>query len=88
MEEAVGQAVASKAPIVVVCSTDDTYPEIVPAFVPALKAKMPGVQVILAGYPADQIVAHKASGVDDFIHLKVDCLAFLTNLHKELGLIK
>ena len=88
VEEAVGQAVASKAPIVVVCSTDDTYPEIVPAFVPALKAKMPGVQVILAGYPADQIVAHKASGVDDFIHLKVDCLAFLTNLHKELGLIK
>ena len=52
--------------------------------VPALKAKMPGVKVILAGYPTDQIEAHKASGVDDFIHLKVDCLAFLTNLQKEL----
>jgi methylmalonyl-CoA mutase len=52
--------------------------------VPALKAKMPGVKVILAGYPPDQIDAHKASGVDDFIHLKVDCLAFLTNLQKEL----
>lgn len=83
-EEALEQAVASKAQIVVLCSTDDTYPEIVPAFVPALKAKMPGVKVILAGFPADQIEAHKASGVDDFIHLKVDCLAFLTNLIKEL----
>lgn len=86
VEEALEQAVASKAPIVVVCSTDDTYPEIIPAFVPALKAKLPGVKVILAGYPADQIEAHKASGVDDFIHIKVDCLAFLTNLHKELGI--
>ncbi|MCX6968715.1 MAG: methylmalonyl-CoA mutase family protein [Verrucomicrobia bacterium] len=84
VEEALDQAVASKAGIVVVCSTDDSYPEIVPAFVPALKAKMPGVKVILAGYPADQIEAHKASGVDDFIHIKVDCLAFLTNLQKEL----
>jgi methylmalonyl-CoA mutase len=84
VEEALDQAAASKASIVVVCSTDDTYPEIVPAFVPALKAKMPGVKVILAGYPADQIEAHKASGVDDFIHIKVDCLAFLTNLIKEL----
>lgn len=86
VDEALEQAVASQAPVVVVCSTDDTYPEIVPAFVPALKEKCPGVKVILAGYPADQIETHKASGVDDFIHLKVDCLAFLTNLHKELGL--
>ncbi len=84
VDEALGQAVASKAQVVVLCSTDDTYPEIVPAFVPALKAQMPGAKIILAGYPADQIDAHKASGVDDFIHLKVDCLAFLTNLHKEL----
>ncbi|MFZ4775077.1 MAG: methylmalonyl-CoA mutase family protein [Terrimicrobiaceae bacterium] len=86
VEEALEAAVASKAAVVVVCSTDDTYPEIVPAFVPALKAKLPGVKVILAGYPTDHIEALKAAGVDDFIHLKVDCLAFLTNLHKELGL--
>ena len=84
VDEALAQAVASKAQVVVLCSTDDTYPEIVSAFVPALKAKLPAVKIILAGYPADQIDAHKAAGVDDFIHLKVDCLAFLTNLHKEL----
>ncbi|MEI8312554.1 MAG: methylmalonyl-CoA mutase, partial [Verrucomicrobiota bacterium] len=84
VDEALEQAVASKAAIVVLCSTDDTYPEIVPAFVPALKSQLPDVKVILAGYPPDQIEAHKASGVDDFIHIKVDCLAFLTNLQKEL----
>jgi methylmalonyl-CoA mutase len=88
VDEAVAQAAASSAPVVVVCSTDDTYPEIIPAFVPALKAKCPDVKIVLAGFPADQIDAHKAAGVDDFIHLKVDCLAFLTGLHKQLGLIK
>ncbi|MFA7343378.1 MAG: methylmalonyl-CoA mutase family protein [Terrimicrobiaceae bacterium] len=84
VEEALDDAVSAKSQIVVLCSTDDTYPEIVPAFAPALKAKMPGVKVLLAGCPPDQIEAHKSSGVDDFIHLKVDCLAFLTNLIKEL----
>jgi len=85
--EALDAAAASNARVVVVCSTDDTYPEIIPAFVPALKSRMPGVKVLLAGFPPDQIEAHKASGVDDFIHLKVDCLAFLSALHKELGLV-
>lgn len=85
VEEALEAAVASKPRIVVVCSTDDMYPEIVPAFVPALKAKLPGVKVLLAGYPPDQIEAHKSAGVDDFIHVKVDCLAFLTSLQKELA---
>ena len=85
-DEAIAQAVSAKAPVVVLCSTDDSYPEIVPAFVPALKEKLPGVKVILAGYPTDQIEAHKASGVDDFIHLKVDCLAFLKSLHSQLGI--
>ena len=88
VDEAVEQATTSMAPVVVLCSTDETYPEIVPKFVPALKAKLPGVKILLAGYPSDQIEAHKASGVDDFIHLKVDCLAFLANLHKELGILQ
>lgn len=86
VEEALEAAIAAAAPVVVLCSSDDTYPELVPAFVPALKQKLPGVKVILAGYPPDQIEAHKASGVDDFIHIKVDCLAFLKNLHRDLGL--
>ena len=85
-EDALALALAAAPSIVVLCSSDETYPEIVPAFVPTLKAKCPNVKVILAGFPPDQIEAHKAAGVDDFIHLKVDCLAFLSNLNRELGL--
>lgn len=86
IDDAVNQAAASQAAVVVLCSTDETYPEIVPAFLPRLKEKLPAAKIILAGFPPDQIDAHKASGVDDFIHLKVDCLAFLSRLHGELGL--
>jgi methylmalonyl-CoA mutase len=76
IEEAVEAAVAAAPLAVVICSSDDTYPEIVPAFVPALRAKMPDVRVILAGYPAEQIVAHEAAGVNDFIHVKLNCLEY------------
>jgi methylmalonyl-CoA mutase len=84
--DAMAAALAASPAIVVLCSTDETYPEIVPAFVPALKKELPNAKIFLAGFPPDQIDAHKASGVDDFIHLKVDCLAFLKKLNSELGL--
>lgn len=85
-DDALSLAIAADPSIVVLCSTDETYPDIVPSFVPTLKAKCPSVKVILAGFPTEQIEAHKAAGVDEFIHLKVDCLAFLSNLNRELGL--
>lgn len=89
VEEAVSAAVAAVdagAKVVVICSSDDTYPEIVPAFVPALLAQKPGVRVILAGYPAEQVEAHKAVGVQDFIHLRVNCYDFNRQLQTTLGI--
>lgn len=83
--EAVEAAVAAQPLAVVICSTDDTYPEIVPDFVPALREKMPDVHIILAGYPAEQIVAHETAGVNDFIHLKRNCLEFNQSLQATLG---
>jgi methylmalonyl-CoA mutase len=82
---AVDAAVESGTKVVVICSTDDTYPELVPQLVPALKAAIPGVQVVLAGYPADQIEAHKASGVDEFIHVRANLLQVLGGLQKKIG---
>ena len=84
---AVEAAKASGAKVVVLCSTDDTYPELVPQLAPALKAAIPGVSVILAGQPADQIEAHKASGVDDFIHVRANLLAVLGGLQKKIGVV-
>ncbi|NJL03880.1 MAG: methylmalonyl-CoA mutase [Chloroflexaceae bacterium] len=84
-EAAVQAALASAAPIVVICSTDDTYPELVPPITQQLKAAQPEVQVVLAGYPQDQIAAHQAAGVDAFIHLRANVYETLTNLQQTIG---
>lgn len=85
VEEAAEAARDSGAPIVVICSTDETYPELAPPLTQLLKADRPETTVVLAGYPADQIELHKAAGVDEFIHVRADCLATLSRLQRLKG---
>lgn len=83
--EAAQAAIESGAPTVVICSTDDTYPDIVPPLVGQIKAARPETVVILAGYPQDQIDAHRAAGVDEFIHFRADCYAINRKLQELTG---
>ncbi len=76
----------SNARIAVICSTDANYPALVPPLAQAIRANRPGSLILLAGYPPDQIEAHKRSGVDDFIHIRADALESLTRFHKHLGI--
>jgi methylmalonyl-CoA mutase len=73
------------ARIAVICSIDDKYPTIVPELVKELHAKRPDAFVVLAGFPKDQVEAHKASGVNEFIHIKCDAVAVLKKCHKQAG---
>lgn len=84
-ESAADAVVASAAAATVLCSTDDTYPDLVPAFAKAVKAKAPGVCVILAGLLPDHTEAFKAAGVDEFIHLRANNLQLLTDLQALTG---
>jgi methylmalonyl-CoA mutase len=86
-EAAVKAALESGAPVVTICSTDETYPELVPPFVKALKEKNPGIVVVLAGFPKDQVDAHKEAGVDEFIYLGADARLILANLLKKIGVL-
>ena len=86
-DEAVRAAIESKAQAVVICSTDDTYPELVPPIAKGIKEKSKDVAVILAGYPKDQIEEHKKSGVDDFIYLGADAHSIISNLLKRIEAI-
>jgi methylmalonyl-CoA mutase len=85
VETAVAAALAANAPAVVICSTDDTYPTLVPPLVQGIKAQKPDTVVILAGYPQDQVEAHKAAGIDAFIYLGADCLALNQWLQTQLS---
>ncbi|MFO7525472.1 MAG: methylmalonyl-CoA mutase family protein [Ignavibacteriaceae bacterium] len=84
-DEAVKAAIDSKAQVVVICSTDDTYPELVPHIVKGIKEKSKDVAIILAGYPKDQIEEHKKNGVDDFIYLGADAHQILNSLIKKIN---
>lgn len=84
-EEAAAAALASGAEIVTICSTDETYPDIVPALTHAIKAQRPEVTVVLAGYPTDLIDMYRAAGVDEFIHLRANCYETLARLQRLKG---
>lgn len=85
VEEAIEAAAASGAPAVVICSTDETYPDLVPPFVAGLRTKAPETLLILAGYPTDHVEAFKKAGVDVFIHIRANCLETLRQIHQALG---
>jgi methylmalonyl-CoA mutase len=79
-EAAVDSAIESRADAVIICSTDDEYPEIVPELTKGVKDRNGNTHVILAGFPKEQIEAYKQSGVDDFIYLGCDAYGILSNL--------
>lgn len=84
---AANAAIESNAPIVVICSTDDTYPDFVPPLTQRVKEAKHDITVLLAGYPADHIEAFRAAGVDDFIHLRANCYEMLVSLQKKVGVL-
>ncbi len=81
-EEGVKAAVEANANIVVVCSSDDEYAEVVPQVQEHL-----GEQAILvvAGAPAcmDEL---KAKGIEHFIHVRSNVLETLQGFNKLLGI--
>jgi methylmalonyl-CoA mutase len=86
-QSAIDAVLKSEAPVLVICSTDDTYPELVPPIVKGLKEKKPGIIVLLAGYPKDQIDQHKERGVDEFIYMGADAFLILSGILKKLGVL-
>jgi methylmalonyl-CoA mutase len=83
--EAASMGVESGADAICLCSTDETYVELVPALIQALRERDSGALVILAGYPRDQVEAHKAAGVDEFIHIRADALEVLSRIAVRRG---
>lgn len=86
VDEAAAAAKDSGADAVVICSTDATYPEIVPALAPKLHEVLPNATVYLAGTaPAELVETYKQAGIDDYINIRSNCLKVLTDLQKKKG---
>lgn len=85
-EEAAAAALASEAQVVVICGTDDVYPEIVPVITKTIKAAKPEVKVVLAGAPGENKEAFDAAGVDIYIHVGANCYQILKAIQEERGI--
>lgn len=87
VDEAAAAAKESGADAVVICSTDATYPEIVPALAPKLHEAMPNAIVYLAGTaPAEMVEPYKAAGIDDYINVRANCYKVIQNLQQKKGM--
>ena len=86
-QEAAKAAVDSGAFAAIICSTDDTYPELVPPTVKQIKAAKPDMIVMVAGMPAPEFEQlYKDSGVEEFIHVRANCLQVLTWMQTKGGI--
>ena len=85
-DEAAEAAIGSGAEIIAICSTDPTYPEIVPPLARKIKEADPNRTIILAGKPAPEYAdEYTAAGLDDAVHLRADCYGILAKLQKKYG---
>jgi len=69
---------------VVICGSDDQYPEWVPALAPALRAHG-ARQILLAGRPGDRQSSYEQAGVNAFIFVGVDVVTILRQLLDGMG---
>ncbi len=83
-EEGANAALSAKADIVVLCSSDEEYPELVNGVCALLKGK---ANITLAGHPGENLEAFKAAGVDEFIHVRSNLIDTLTGYQKQLGIL-
>jgi methylmalonyl-CoA mutase len=88
VSEGVETALHSRAPLVVICSSDEDYATIGAEAIASIKEANPRIICIVAGYPADSIDHLRAAGADDFISLKTNVLDSLQKYNEILLNIK
>ena len=82
VEEGMRAAKEANADIIVLCSSDEEYPEMVEQAVKTYK----DATLVVAGYPKDAVEKLKAEGIEHFIHVKSNVLEELKAFNAKLGI--
>ena len=82
-EEGIKEALIAEADIVVLCSSDNEYPEFASAISEQLKDRS---ILVIAGYPKDHVEELKKAGFGHFIHMRSNVLEDLAKFHDLLGM--
>lgn len=87
-EDAAKAFAESGAKYAVICSTDDTYPTLVPEVTKAIKAAKPDATVFMAGIPAPEAEpSYKEAGYDGSISIKSNNYETLKSMLSALGVL-
>lgn len=86
IEEAADAALQSGARTIVICSTDETYPDAVPALLDKLPSE--NYTIYLAGRPTgEELARYQQAGLEDAIHAKSNVYSVLEQLQKMKGVL-
>ena len=86
IDEGVKAAKASKAEIVVICSSDEEYATLIPEIAKKLKASNKEISLVVAGFQKEILDTLKQAGVDEFIHVRSNLLQTLERFQEKLGI--
>ncbi len=86
-EIAVSTAIEAQADVIVLCSDDESYPVLAPVVVRRLREVGSSMQVVIAGYPKDNLEQLRSAGVEEFIHVKADMEATLASILGKIGVL-
>lgn len=83
IEEAAKEIIKANNDILVLCSSDDEYQELVKQILPLVKGKIK--HIVVAGNPVDELKEEfNKAGVTDYINVRTNALESLTKYNKEL----
>lgn len=84
IEEGIDKCGRIKPEIVVICSSDEEYPDIAPEIYEKLKND---TIIVIAGYPKGSVEMLKKTGINYFIHLRSNIPDTLREFQKQLGIL-
>ena len=70
----------------VLCSSDEEYVELAREACPKLRAAIPQVKIVVAGFPKESMETLKELGVDDFVHVRTVAQDALAKWQEQLGM--
>ena len=81
--QGVEAALAKKASLIILCSSDEEYTEAAPAALDAIHGK---AHLVVAGYPKESIEELRSKGVENFIHIRSNLIEEIERYHQLLGI--
>ncbi len=81
-QEGAKAALESKADVVVLCSSDEEYTQLVAEALPILRPNFK--HIVVAGNPVEQIESFNAQGVTDYINVRTNALDCLRRYNSDL----